>query len=51
MVDVLASFSYGENVGAVHHWSTNAESVLSTAIGDFPKRGILVFISFKTQGH
>ncbi|PBK94016.1 cytochrome P450 [Armillaria gallica] len=41
MVDVVVSTSYGYRLGAVHKWSMNTEDPLSTAINDFPKRGIL----------
>ncbi|KAF8901790.1 cytochrome P450 [Mucidula mucida] len=41
MVDVCVSTSYGYRLGAVHKWALNSEDPLSTAIHDFPKRGIL----------
>ncbi|KAF9023114.1 cytochrome P450 [Hymenopellis radicata] len=41
MVDVGVSTSYGYRLGAVHKWALNSEDPLSTAIHDFPKRGIL----------
>lgn len=42
MVDVLVSTSYGYRIHAVKKWATDNEDPLSTAISDFPKRGILV---------
>lgn len=42
MVDVAVSTSYGYRLGAVHKWALSTEDPLSTAIHDFPKRGILV---------
>lgn len=45
MVDVVVSTSYGYRLGAVHKWSMNTEDPLSTAINDFPKRGILVCVT------
>lgn len=42
MVDVIVSTSYGYRLGAVSKWAMNAVDPLSTAINDFPKRGILV---------
>lgn len=41
MVDVASASSFGYQVDALSKWSTNAEDPLVTAIGDFPKRGIL----------
>ncbi|KIJ97258.1 hypothetical protein K443DRAFT_681651 [Laccaria amethystina LaAM-08-1] len=41
MVDVVASSSYGYRLGAVSKWAMDVEEPLSTAINDFPKRGIL----------
>ncbi|KAJ7590683.1 cytochrome P450 [Mycena floridula] len=41
MVDVLVSSAYGYRLGAVSKWAMNAEDPLSTAINDFPKRGLL----------
>ncbi|KAF5358595.1 hypothetical protein D9758_007733 [Tetrapyrgos nigripes] len=42
MVDVIVSTSYGYRIGAVNKWTfCNTEDPLSTAISDFPKRGIL----------
>ncbi|KAJ3980366.1 cytochrome P450 [Lentinula detonsa] len=41
MVDVLVSTSYGYRIHAVKKWATDNEDPLSTAISDFPKRGIL----------
>ena len=42
MVDVLVPSSYGYRLGAVSKWAMDVEDPLSTAINDFPKRGILV---------
>jgi hypothetical protein len=42
MVDVVVSSSYGYRLGAVTKWAMDVEDPLSTAINDFPKRGILV---------
>ncbi|KAG5349201.1 hypothetical protein C0989_005285 [Termitomyces sp. Mn162] len=41
MVDAVVSFSYGYRLGAVSKWAVNVEDPLSTAINDFPKRGII----------
>ncbi|KAI0068521.1 cytochrome P450 [Artomyces pyxidatus] len=41
MVDIISASSFGYHVGAVSKWTKNSEDPLSTAIGDFPKRGIL----------
>ncbi|KAK2465864.1 hypothetical protein APHAL10511_001505 [Amanita phalloides] len=41
MVDVVTSISYGYQANAVKNWSMGLENPLSTAINDFPKRGIL----------
>ncbi|KAF9004238.1 cytochrome P450 [Cyathus striatus] len=41
MVDVIVSSSYGYRLGAVRKWAVDVEDPLSTAISDFPKRGIL----------
>lgn len=46
MVDVVVSTSYGYRLGAVHKWSLNTEDPLSTAIHDFPIRGILVRLQY-----
>jgi hypothetical protein len=42
MADVMASSSFGYRLGAVGKWTMDVEDPLSTAISDFPKRGILV---------
>jgi len=42
MVDVVVSSSFGYRLGAVSKWAMDTEDPLSTAINDFPKRGILV---------
>jgi hypothetical protein len=44
MVDAVVSSSYGYRLGAVSKWAMDVEDPLSTAINDFPKRGILVSI-------
>ncbi|KAG5642970.1 hypothetical protein DXG03_001818 [Asterophora parasitica] len=44
MVDVVVSSSYGYRLGAVSKWAVDVEDPLSTAINDFPKRGI-IFVS------
>ncbi|KAF8178037.1 cytochrome P450 [Pholiota molesta] len=41
MADVMASSSFGYRLGAVGKWTMDVEDPLSTAISDFPKRGIL----------
>ncbi|KAG6868113.1 hypothetical protein C0993_007491 [Termitomyces sp. T159_Od127] len=41
MVDTVVSFSFGYRLGAVSKWALNVEDPLSTAINDFPKRGII----------
>ncbi|KAG5637814.1 hypothetical protein H0H81_003146 [Sphagnurus paluster] len=41
MVDVVVSSSYGYRLGAVSKWALDVEDPLSTAINDFPKRGII----------
>ena len=42
MVDAVVAFSYGYRLGAVTKFAMDVEDPLSTAINDFPKRGILV---------
>ena len=42
LVDVLVSSSFGYRLGAVSKWAMDVQDPLSTAINDFPKRGILV---------
>jgi len=42
MVDIVVSSCFGYRLGAVSRWATDTEDSLSTAINDFPKRGILV---------
>ncbi|KAI0307004.1 cytochrome P450 [Multifurca ochricompacta] len=41
MVDIASVSSFGYRVGALNKWAIDAEDPLVTAIGDFPKRGIL----------
>ncbi|PPQ73825.1 hypothetical protein CVT26_012140 [Gymnopilus dilepis] len=41
MVDVVVSSLFGYRLGAVGRWAMDVEDPLSTAINDFPKRGIL----------
>ncbi|KZV75341.1 cytochrome P450 [Peniophora sp. CONT] len=41
LVDVVSSVSFGYHVGALGKWAMDSEDKLVTAIGDFPKRGIL----------
>ncbi|KAG6888517.1 hypothetical protein C0995_007760 [Termitomyces sp. Mi166 len=41
MVDAVVSSSYGYRLGAVSKWAVSVEDPLSTAINDFPKRGII----------
>ncbi|KAF9062643.1 cytochrome P450 [Rhodocollybia butyracea] len=41
MVDVIVSTSYGYRLHAVKKWASDNEDPLSTAISDFPKRGII----------
>ncbi|KAG6830124.1 hypothetical protein H0H87_009094 [Tephrocybe sp. NHM501043] len=41
MVDAVVSSSYGYRLGAVSKWAMDVEDPLSTAINDFPKRGII----------
>ena len=46
MADVVSASSFGYSIGAVSRWAVDVEDPLVTAIGDFPKRGILVcFVS------
>lgn len=42
MADVVSASSFGYCVGALSKWAVDGEDPLVTAIGDFPKRGILV---------
>ena len=42
MADIVVSSSFGYRLGAVGKWAMDVEEPLSTAINDFPKRGILV---------
>ncbi|TFY78766.1 hypothetical protein EWM64_g5247 [Hericium alpestre] len=41
LVDVTSATSFGYRIGALGKWAIDATDPLSTAIGDFPKRGIL----------
>ncbi|KJA17738.1 hypothetical protein HYPSUDRAFT_57557 [Hypholoma sublateritium FD-334 SS-4] len=41
MADIVVSSSFGYRLGAVGKWAMDVEDPLSTAINDFPKRGIL----------
>ncbi|KAI0303911.1 cytochrome P450 [Russula brevipes] len=41
MADVVSASSFGHCIGALSRWTVDAEDPLVTAIGDFPKRGIL----------
>ncbi|KAF9528062.1 cytochrome P450 [Crepidotus variabilis] len=41
MVDVVTASCFGHRLGAVGRWAMGVEDPLSTAINDFPKRGIL----------
>ncbi|KAI0034366.1 cytochrome P450 [Vararia minispora EC-137] len=41
MVDVVTSVSFGCHVGALAKWAMDAEDEFCTAVGDFPKRGML----------
>ncbi|EAU82615.2 cytochrome P450 11B1 [Coprinopsis cinerea okayama7 len=41
MVDVMTETLFGYRLGALGKWAMDAEDPLSTAINDFPKRGIL----------
>ncbi|KAH9077004.1 cytochrome P450 [Lactarius deliciosus] len=41
MVDVVSASSFGYHVGALSKWAMDTEDPLVTAVGDFPKRGIL----------
>ncbi|TFK47010.1 cytochrome P450 [Heliocybe sulcata] len=41
MVDVVSASSFGYQPGALSKWTVDSEDSLSTAINDFPKRGIL----------
>lgn len=40
-VDIVVNSSYGYRPGSIKKWASNVEDKLSTAISDFPKRGIL----------
>jgi len=42
MVDVMVASTFGYRLGALAKWAMGIEVPLSTAINDFPKRGILV---------
>ena len=42
MVDAVVALSHGYRLGAVTKFAMDVEDPLSTAINDFPKRGILV---------
>jgi len=46
MVDVVSASSFGYHVGALSKWAMDGEDPLVTAIGDFPKRGVLVCTVF-----
>lgn len=42
MVDVTIFSLFGYRLGAMNKWTLGAEDPLSTAINDFPIRGVLV---------
>ena len=42
MVDILAATVYGSPTGSLSNWAMNIHDPISTAVYDFPKRGILV---------
>ena len=46
MVDIMTLSSYGYRLGALRKWALDSEDPLSTAINDFPKRGIIVNMRF-----
>ncbi|KAI0254878.1 cytochrome P450 [Lactifluus subvellereus] len=41
MADVVSASSFGYSIGALSKWAAGIEDPLVTAIGDFPKRGIV----------
>lgn len=45
MVDVVISSCFGYRLGAISRWAMDIEDPLSTAIKDFPKRGIIVCVA------
>ena len=46
MVDLIVATSFGYRLGALSKWALDVGDPLSTAINDFPKRGILVSASY-----
>jgi hypothetical protein len=46
MVDIVAVTVYGCRVSALKKLTLGAEEPLSKAVADFPKRGIIVSVSF-----
>lgn len=42
MGDVIATSMHGYGLGALRKWTEGVEEPLSTAISDFPKRGVFV---------
>jgi hypothetical protein len=46
MLDIIVTSLHGYRLGALSKWATGVEEPLVTAVGDFPKRGILVSIPF-----
>ncbi|KIM73902.1 hypothetical protein PILCRDRAFT_717573 [Piloderma croceum F 1598] len=41
MVDIIVTSSHGYRLGALSRWATGVQEPLVTAVGDFPKRGVL----------
>jgi hypothetical protein len=50
MADVVSASSFGYCIGALNRWAVGVEDPLVTAIGDFPKRGILVCFDLSLRG-
>jgi hypothetical protein len=46
MVDIIVTSSHGYRLGGLRKWAAGVEEPLVTAVGDFPKRGVLVSPQF-----
>lgn len=50
MVDIMSMTIYGFHHGALRNLSLGIEDPLSTAVYDFPKRGVIVRLPLPLQG-
>ena len=42
MVDIISATVFGARPGALDNWTMGVQDTLSTAVNDFPTRGIVV---------